>query len=306
MLSRIYCSPTNADYASSAPSGWSSPPQSIDTYGHLGLGPTSGSQLVKDAKDGSHSLIDQVLMQESSNKYMTLLVSPLESDKGNPITFSGFFSVGSTVDLTNIFGVSADKLSAADVPVLSKVTSQPKLQIGTANTFPIDDIQVAGKGLGLTSTVSSSKKPLVTLSTTSPWIVVPKSVVDAVYANVPGASYSSSDRLYHLPCTAEVQVTFVIAGVSYPMSPLDVIATQAGSSQCVGTVSCTTFDSSCSRSDMGYPPFSSKRAMVLFQATCSWVFHSVRFRSIFVYLRLLVSPIVHFCPVTSPRICFLT
>ena len=237
-FSSLHCTP-QTDYSSQAPQGWPSPPPTIDTYGRLGLGPTANSQLVKDANDGSHSVIDQLILQEGSDPFITLLVSPLETDKGNPLIFNGFMTAGTTVDLSKIFGISPDALSAVGVPVLSKVTNQPKIQLGSNGVFSVDDIQVSGKSVGLSSSVSGAPfgKPVAKLSTTNPWIVAPKSLVDAVYSGVSGASYSSTDRLYHLPCTAEVDVTIVIAGVSYPLSPLDVISTQVGSDQCVGTVS---------------------------------------------------------------------
>lgn len=205
----------------------------------MGLGPTANSVLAHDANDGSHSLIDQLILQAGTSNYITLLVSPLETDKGRPVTFSGLMTAGKTVDLSQVFGVSADRLAAVGVPVLSKVVNQPKIELDNG-TFPIDDILVSGKSVA-SAIGSKSAKPSAQLSTTNPRIVAPKGLVDAVYAGVPGASYSAADGVYHLPCTAEVALTVVVAGVSYPMSPLDVIATQVGSDQCVGTVS----DSCC-------------------------------------------------------------
>lgn len=224
----------------------------------MGLGPTSNSVLAQDANDGSHSLIDQLILQEGTSDYITLLVSPLETDKGQPVTFSGLLTAGKTVDLSQIFGVSADRLAAVGVPVLSKVVNQPKIEPSNG-TFSIDDILVSGKSV-VSASGSNSAKPTAHLSTTNPRIVAPKALVDAVYADVPGSTYSATDRVYHLPCTAEVSVTIVIAGVSYPMSPLDVIATQVGSEQCVGTVS----DSIPFRlATFSFSQFSSKQATAL-------------------------------------------
>ncbi|KAH8107766.1 aspartic peptidase domain-containing protein [Cristinia sonorae] len=223
-------------HSDNAPQGWPSSPQSFNAYGRLGLGSTANSQITKDADDGSRSFIDQLILGNGSALFITLLVSTLETDKGNALVPNGFLTVGTTVDLSNVFGVSLDRLSAVGVPIMSRVTSQPKIQIGSGGTFVVDDIRISGKSIGLESSVGGapSGKPVAKLSTTSPWIVAPKSIVDTLYAGVPGASYSASERLYHLPCSAEISVTIVIAGVSYPLSSLDVIGTKVGSDTCVG------------------------------------------------------------------------
>lgn len=53
---------------------------------------------------------------------------------------------------------------------------------------------------------------------------VQRDVADAIYGRVPGAEFvaqSSSPGYWRIPCDYELNISFVFAGVKYPISPLD-------------------------------------------------------------------------------------
>lgn len=214
------------------------PVPNAPVFGTLGLGSTSLSRIAKDANDGSLSIADQLMIQKGGNPYITLLIAPFESDKGQPSSFSGAMSVGTPVDLPKIFSVPKEKLAAVGVPDLSKVTQQPKVPFGSGNTFPIDSVQVNGQAVNVQSFDRDTVPGRLTarLSTKYPYIVAPRAVVDALYAKVPGASFSESDGLYRVPCTTQLAATLTISDVQIPLSPLDLVSTQLATNECVGSV----------------------------------------------------------------------
>jgi len=50
--------------------------------------------------------------------------------------------------------------------------------------------------------------------------------VDAIYKDVPGATFDSSSGAYLVPCNAALNVSFVFNGTEYPVHPIDTV--QAG------------------------------------------------------------------------------
>jgi hypothetical protein len=74
---------------------------------------------------------------------------------------------------------------------------------------------------------------------------LPKSMVDAIYANATGATFDDKNGVYVVPCDAEINVTFVFGGVQYPVHALDTVSPLGGplSEGCAGTFQPITFDS---------------------------------------------------------------
>ena len=56
---------------------------------------------------------------------------------------------------------------------------------------------------------------------------MPRNVADAIYGRVPNASFvtqpsnSSTPGVWTYPCSYELNISFVFAGVHYPINPLD-------------------------------------------------------------------------------------
>ena len=68
---------------------------------------------------------------------------------------------------------------------------------------------------------------------------VPRKVSDAIYGRVQGASYSTTDAIWYVPCTQYLNISFVFGGVTFPIHPLDIVSNDITSSNglCRGPVS---------------------------------------------------------------------
>ena len=74
---------------------------------------------------------------------------------------------------------------------------------------------------------------------------VPRKMSDAIYGRVQGASYSTSDGLWYVPCDQYLNLSFVFSGVNLPIHPLDIVSNDIASSTsnglCYGPVSAVCF-----------------------------------------------------------------
>lgn len=64
-------------------------------------------------------------------------------------------------------------------------------------------------------------------------------IAEALYGNVPGASFTNIaglGEIWALPCDQELNATFLFAGIEFPIHPLD-LNFDMGDNQCVGAVS---------------------------------------------------------------------
>lgn len=53
---------------------------------------------------------------------------------------------------------------------------------------------------------------------------VPRTMSDAIYGRVQGASYSTTDGIWYVPCTQYLNMSFVFGGVTFPIHPLDIVS----------------------------------------------------------------------------------
>jgi hypothetical protein len=76
-----------------------------------------------------------------------------------------------------------------------------------------------------TSAVPSAPKDhgVMLLDSGTSLIYAPEPLVTEIYGSVKGAQFSSSDGMWVLPCDSEIQFSFWIAGVEYPIHPLDMV-----------------------------------------------------------------------------------
>lgn len=74
---------------------------------------------------------------------------------------------------------------------------------------------------------------------------VPRKMSDAIYGRVQGASYSTKDSLWYVPCNQYLNLSFVFGGVNMPIHPLDIVSNDISSSDsnglCQGPVSAVCF-----------------------------------------------------------------
>ncbi|KAK4702836.1 hypothetical protein P7C70_g3384, partial [Phenoliferia sp. Uapishka_3] len=78
----------------------------------------------------------------------------------------------------------------------------------------IDDLTLSGKSLNL-----SSKIAILDSGTND--LTLPSSVVQSVYAAIPGAFYSTQFAVWAYPCNETVELAFIINGTSFAFNPAD-------------------------------------------------------------------------------------
>jgi len=112
-----------------------------------------------------------------------------------------------------------------------------------------------GKQINTTSIVDGGPRLNVVLDTGFSLTQVPRQLSDAVYGRVPGATFGAVGRgvgeTWKLPCDAEVNLTFTIGGVKYPIHPLDTSLdwSENGTDFCIGSVSALFFLYVCASSN---------------------------------------------------------
>lgn len=219
--------------------------------GLIGLGPSTGSN-VKSAVGTSAGdpPLDRIFQTDTSTpNYLTVLLSR-SNDPDEP--FPGNITVGETV------------------PGYDSVTSQPKISVTSVPTGDsgnehwqvlLDSNGIIGPDGGfitykteVTATKDTSQMTVVFDSGFS-LPQVPSSVAESIYGKISGAKLTNITGLgeiWQLPCTAEVNLTFVFQGQKYPIHPLDTvlngtdlqITDGTGSDICIGSFQPLSFDAS--------------------------------------------------------------
>lgn len=116
------------------------------------------------------------------------------------------------------------------------VTSQTKLWLKDAFmdstnqhwAVVTDQNGVIGPGGNTISTESivrhiSGGKMVAVLDSGFTFSQVPRKMSDAIYGRVQGATYSTQEGLWKVPCKQNLSLAFVFGGVTMPIHPLDVV-----------------------------------------------------------------------------------
>lgn len=104
-----------------------------------------------------------------------------------------------------------------------------------------------GKPINITSIVDGGPRLNAVLDTGFSLTQVPRQLSDAIYGRVPNATFGAVGRgvgeTWKFPCDAEVNLTFTIGGVKYPIHPLDTSLnwSENGTDFCIGSVSTLFF-----------------------------------------------------------------
>ncbi|KAI0706823.1 aspartic peptidase domain-containing protein [Cerioporus squamosus] len=187
-------------------------------HGILGMGPPTLSSVASVLEDpsGAPPLVNMLGHDEGAG-YMTILLNRTDNGRCNPA--SNMLKNMPELAVNNsapgghwMVALDSDGITGPDGKVV-KATAGTPLQI----------IFDAG----------------YTLSR------VPTPITDAIYSRVPGAKYTFVadvvDPVWVLPCHFELNVTFKLGGVSYPIHPLDTVISDilgppdaAGNSTCIG------------------------------------------------------------------------
>lgn len=208
----------------------------ITGQGIIGLGPFTGSQVQASvgSSDGDPVLNRIFGMNTSLPSVVTFT---LERSEDPNVPLIGELTVGEYI------------------PGLENVTSQPKIPVPLLTSvnsssqhwsIGIDAvIGPDGKQISLPpTTVQGQTKPVAVLDSGFTFPQVPKAVSDSIYSGIKGAQYNSSQGSWILPCDQEINISFVIGGVTYPIHPLDTnfaSTNDDGSVTCIGSVSIVLF-----------------------------------------------------------------
>ncbi|KAJ3988032.1 aspartic peptidase domain-containing protein [Lentinula detonsa] len=232
----------SASQSSSNPSG----------QGLIGLGPNSGSNVyAKFDNNTGASVCDRIFIQNTSSpNYITVNLGRTDDPSAD---FPGNITIGETLD------------------GLDSVTSQPKLEVTTVSIHDTGDqhfqILIDSDGLigpdnqsiSYTTEVdstSNAKQATAVLDTGFSLSQVPDTVATAFYSRFSGAEYTNVTdvgAVWIVPCDLEVNLTFKIGGVRYPIHPLDAtldpailnisdVKNSAGTDSCIGLFQPVSFD----------------------------------------------------------------
>jgi len=180
--------------------------------------------------DQAAPFLDMVFQQEPNTpNFITVLLPRLGDPAGTP---TGEFSIGEVAQ------------------GYEKITNMPKLPVQILTDNPgdqhwlglVDGILVNNRRIQTESSVADlpNGQMVVMYDTGFTFPQVPESVSTAMYGSLHGAQFDSEAQLWVVPCSQELNITFVIGGMSYPIHPMDAIVELAGDNGaplCVGAVS---------------------------------------------------------------------
>ncbi|THH09569.1 hypothetical protein EW145_g1912 [Phellinidium pouzarii] len=155
----------------------------------------------------------------------TLMNNVLDSDPSLPkfttFSLSRSFATGKTDGGTFTIGEVNSSFSA--------ITSNPQLDVVSKDRWIVlmDNIIVNGRNVSGGSSFSvsgqSSGQTLACLDTGTTLAQIPRTYADAIYGPVPGSILQESAGIYAVPCDAKINVTFVFAGMEFPVHPIDTV-----------------------------------------------------------------------------------
>ncbi|THV03006.1 acid protease [Dendrothele bispora CBS 962.96] len=188
--------------------------------GLIGLGPNSGSNVYKTLNsDTGRAVVNRIFLQNTSTpNFITVNLGRIE-DPDDP--FPGNITVGAV--LSGLDSISSQpKLEVTEVSVQREGDQHFQILIDSDGIIGPDNNSVS-----ITSTVddtSNSKQATAVVDTGFSLSQVPKIVADAFYSRFDGAEYVNVNGIgntWIVPCDIEVNITWKIGGVRYPIHPLD-------------------------------------------------------------------------------------
>ena len=211
-----------------------------DGTGLIGLGPNRGSNIrqVLGSSRGN-SVLDRIFLSNTSTpNYLTTLLG--RSDDPTDL-YPGNITIGEVIpgfeNVTNM-----PKIPVAEVSVHEKGDQHWQILLDKDGITGPD-----GKPINITSIVDGGHRLNAVLDTGFSLTQVPRQLSDAIYGRVPGATFGAVGRgvgeTWKFPCDAEVNLTFTIGGVKYPIHPLDTSLdwSENGTDFCIGSVSTLFF-----------------------------------------------------------------
>ncbi|KAJ3498998.1 hypothetical protein NLJ89_g10148 [Agrocybe chaxingu] len=200
---------------------------------------TLGAQGIAGLGFTRMSHIDMTLNDTQSSAGRTLLFNLFEANPSEPnfIAFAlqrgadpddevdGTFSIG---EIEPQYSAVMGNAKISTWPINSPYRWNVLLDALIVNdTITVPTTQVVG---------APSNKAVVLMDSGSSYSYAPKSIVDAIYGGVDGASYDPAAGYWKVPCSAEVNLALQIGGQVFPVHPLDVNPTLAADpTTCIGS-----------------------------------------------------------------------
>lgn len=224
--------------------------------GLIGLGPNSGSlimdELDEDGTEGD-AVLDRIFqLNQTSQNYITFMLDR----KNDPLsTTTGQFTIGEPVKgFENI--TSAPKLDVITVPGLTDRDQHWQMYTDVDGVIGPDGLPIKADSIvpkapdGQLVAVIDSGFTLPQVSCFIGYIPnmltsfqVPRTMSDAIYGRVQGASWNAANQVWTIPCTQMLNISIKFGGVTFPIHPLDTSSSDfgltdaSGKPVCVGTVS---------------------------------------------------------------------
>jgi len=216
-------------------------------YAYAGFGIWPNTSTIAQAFNdwSADSFVARVLAEPVTELFWTLLINPVEEDRGTDKSFGGIITIGEIANVSLIFNVTQEDIHESNFPDLALVAEYPPLNYSASYNGEyyyalIDAISWGNGSATLNSSVPGvpDDKVPACIDSTYPWIGAPYSVTEQLYKNLENATYMKDTGLWHFKCT-ELTVNITIAGHDYPLSPLTA-AQHVDGLNCVGTVSHTS------------------------------------------------------------------
>jgi hypothetical protein len=206
--------------------------------GLIGLGPNSGSVILDKLDQGSagDTPLNRIFSQnKTTQNYISML---LDRSNDPDESFVGQMTISEVVKGFEAI-TSQPKLPVFEVHKLTKRDQHWQITLDKDGIIGPD-----GQVIQHNTIVHGVDGHLVAvLDSGFTFPQVPRSVSDAIYGRVPGASYDTGQEIWMIPCDIEVNLTFSIGGVKFPVHPLDVsnddfnTVDSSGNHVCLGSVS---------------------------------------------------------------------
>ncbi|KXN86268.1 Gastricsin [Leucoagaricus sp. SymC.cos] len=187
----------------------------------------------------SLSSIDYAVNETSSDAGRSLLYNLFAVNPSEPnfLAFSLLRSTDPDGEAEGSFSIGEYEPKYAQVANTSRISTWP-VHTPKRWTVLLDSVIVGGNIIVPTTQVTGapSNKAVVLMDSGASYTYAPKSITDAIYANVTGAQFDEKSNQWLVPCDYEVDMAFQIGGQIFPLHPLDVAPATAGNnSTCVGS-----------------------------------------------------------------------
>ncbi|KAI3595884.1 aspartic peptidase a1 [Moniliophthora roreri] len=219
-------------------------PVTTEGTGLLGLGPSSSSVLRRGMKTAAgNPVLDRIFLQNTSTpNFITVLLSRASESPSVQLQEDqqGVLTIGEVVP---------EYVEVQNMPKLKALTDS----VATHWVTLLDSSGIIGPDGKRIQTWTAVQQPqgnsdqlAVMFDTGTSLPMLPSYILNAIYGRVPGAQFLKDRGYWQVPCDYELNVTFVLGGREYPLSPLDLtlpIGQQDGKPVCISYFKETPADS---------------------------------------------------------------